>query len=251
MKAVGVVQSIVMLAATTDRHKSAFPLIPELADADCVFSYILRLGDVERPAGAPEDLKGQLQLGYALLESAILRIHEACDKDTGTALFFNILANYARASLAEVLKAYNAGDVHELRMLADFVYLMGGNGLRIPRAQSNLQDSSDADRGKVVAPITRTTPTTEAGEQGSRLMQDCTYLMEYLADEIVELGEECRAIGDHRLWGLLNCYGRRIGELNSMLMSHFDNDGICMGEAHGTLYGKATAFNLNEEGIRP
>ncbi len=241
-KTIVVLQTLLM-CATRSIGDTAFPRIPELDDADAVFSHLKDPVGYDPLVGAPADVAGQLRTGHILLDAAISRINDSADNDVGIALHLNVLMSHARTLAHHALVAYNAGDIHELQLLTDFVYLVGTRGYA---ALPNKSGYEHPHAATTAVALTANTPTSAAGAAGADLMRDATYLVDEIADGIVSLGEECRAVGDHRMWGMLNCFGHRIIELNGMLMSHFDNDGRSMVEAHSKIYSNSTAFNLGK-----
>ncbi len=241
-----VILQTLLVHATQSIQDTAFPAIPELDDADAVFSHLQDPAGYDPLKGTPGDITGQLRVGQGLLDAAISRINDFADNDVGIALHLNILASQARALAHHVLVAYDAGDIHELQLLTDFVYLIGMH-TNAARAKDTTTKRTPATRtAKPVVALTAETPTSAAGDAGTSLMMDATYLIDEMASEIISLGAECRADSDHRLWGMLNCYGHRISDLNGMVMNHFDNDGLPMVQAHSKIHGYTKAFNLGK-----
>lgn len=93
--------------------------------------------------------------------------------------------------------------------------------------------------------VSANTPITEGGEIAERLVIRCSYDLEYLADAVIRLGD--LSIEDEELGALARCYGARIKELNSRLMSHLDKDDmITVGDVHNTLFDTTREFKQVE-----
>ena len=97
-------------------------------------------------------------------------------------------------------------------------------------------------------------PVPENGVQAARdtirlFALDCSYDVQGLADAVTLLGEEIgsESIDLVRIAALLRCYGTRIRDLNSILMSFIDEDPLSARHMKHTLYRGATTST--QEGL--
>lgn len=112
-----------------------------------------------------------------------------------------------------------------------------------PPAPQTRSDRPDELQLPIAAQITADTLITEAGAAANRVVSWCSYDIEDLANEVTLLGDECSANGETRMGSLLRCYGTRIAELNSVLMSYLTSDHITLGDAHRAVYRGAKQFD--------
>jgi len=84
--------------------------------------------------------------------------------------------------------------------------------------------------------VTAETHTHLAGKHGVKLMIQCAYDIEGIADAVTNMGDEPVLDGEPGMAALLRCYGTRIKALNSMVISHLDRDIIKLSNVQHALY---------------
>lgn len=114
-----------------------------------------------------------------------------------------------------------------------------------PKASSKASESPQATTETTV--ITGETRITEGGELAANLALWCSHDIETLANEVTLLGEECTASGEGKIGALLRCYGIRIEQLNSAIMSFLSRDSVfTMSDMHHAHIGHAKFFTPEE-----
>lgn len=82
----------------------------------------------------------------------------------------------------------------------------------------------------------------KGGECSKILALECTYQVEHLCIEMRgRVGREAPTLQESALYSWMRMNAMRIQELNSMLMSYLNKDGITLREMHQVVYGLSPA----------
>lgn len=204
--------------------------IKPLQEAALLFRHVYDTDFEPSVEGMPADIVGQLRLGYTLLDSAIAEARERDPRAVGLTVHCMVATGHAMALTKAMETAYTSQDLAQLRALATI------QGASMVGAQA---EARPAQQGAGKSPL----------ETIRLFALDCSYDVQGLADAVTLLGEEIgsESIDLVRIAALLRCYGTRIRDLNSILMSFIDEDPLSARHMKHTLYRGATTST--QEGL--
>ncbi|MGV3679803.1 MAG: hypothetical protein ACO1PM_08765 [Acidovorax sp.] len=202
-----------------DGHLVDLTMTPEKWAVDC-----------EGPQPAVPNL---LQLALEQLGFAATMLDENPTEHTGEMVALKLLVHHALEAVRELQAAYRGlpATMDDLRAQPSFSSMRPFR--EPPRPPLRRVDSEPAN------PITAETETPKAGEIGVRSVIRCCYDIEAIADAVTLMGDEVEHEGDTSTGSLLRCYGTRIRGLNSMVMSHLDEDSITLRDVQYEIYRSA------------
>lgn len=205
-----------------DGHLVDLTMTPEKWAVDC-----------EGPQPAVPDL---LQLALEQLGFAATMLDENPTVHTGEMVALKLLVHHALEAVRELQAAYRGlpATMDDLRAQPSFSSMRPFR--EPPRPPLRRVNSEPA------SPITAETEAHEAGATGLRAVIRCSYDIEAIADAITLLGDEVDHSEDPHDGALLRCYGTRIKDLNSVLMSYLDADGPTLQEVQHRMYRGASTL---------
>lgn len=200
-----------------DGHLVDLTMTPEKWAVDC-----------EGPQPSVPDL---LQLALEQLGFAATMLHENPTEHAGEMVTLKLLVHHALEAVRELRTAYLGlpATMENLRAQPTF------SSMRPFREQPR-PPIRRVDAPGPATPITALSETHEAGKHGTDLVIRCSYDIEQIADAITLLGDEAGAEDDFMTGALLRCFGTRVKDLNSIIMSHLDADSITLQEVQHRLY---------------
>lgn len=177
----------------------------------------------------PTDIVGQLRLGYTLLDSAIAEARERDPRAVGLTVHCMVATGHAMTLTRQLIEAYTSQDLAQLRALATT------QGAAMVGAQA---EARPAQQGAGKSPL----------ETIRLFALDCSYDIQGLADAVTLMGDELddEAVNFTRITALLRCYGTRIRDLNSVLMSFVDEDALRVLDMKHMLYRGANTSKLED-----
>lgn len=203
--------------------------IKSLQDAALLFRHVYDTDFEPSVEGMPADIVGQLRLGYTLLDSAIAEARERDPRAVGLTVHCMVATGHAMALTKELEAAYTSQDLPQLRALATI------QGAAMMGAQA---EARPAQQGAGKSPL----------ETIRLFALDCSYDIQGLADAVTLMGDELddEAVNFTRITALLRCYGTRIRDLNSILMSFIDEDALRVLDMKHMLYRGANTSKLED-----
>lgn len=170
--------------------------------------------------------------GYLKQAVAALLNDEA--QRPGERLFRLSMAEQASALIAQLHEAYEGlpGTSAALAALTDFQQPIAGARQFRDRPSPPIRRVETVEPGQVTA----ATFSHQAGEKGTTMVIRCAYDIEAIAEAVTNLGDEAASNDEHAMAALLRCYGNRVSELNSMVISHLDRDNITLSEVQYAMY---------------
>ncbi|WP_278535679.1 hypothetical protein [Delftia acidovorans] len=204
--------------------------LKSLQEAALLFRHVYDTDFDPSVDGMPADIVGQLRLGYTLLDSAIAEARERDPRAVGLTVHCMVATGHAMALTKALEAAYTSQDLPQLRALATI------QGAAMVGAQAEARPAQQS-AGK--SPL----------ETIRLFALDCSYDIQGLADAVTLMGDELddEAVNFTRITALLRCYGTRIRDLNSILMSFIDEDPLSARHMKHTLYRGATTST--QEGL--
>lgn len=208
---------------------SAHWCIKSLQEAALLFRHVYDTDFEPSVEGMPADIVGQLRLGYTLLDSAIAEARERDPRAVGLTVHCMVATGHAMALTKELEEAYTSQDLPQLRALATI------QGAAMVGAQA---EARPAQQGAGKSPL----------ETIRLFALDCSYDIQGLADAVTLMGDELddEAVNFTRITALLRCYGTRIRDLNSILMSFIDEDALRVLDMKHMLYRGANTSKLED-----
>lgn len=223
-----VICNIAEMAGAAEKLSSHWR-IKSLEDAALLFRHVYDTDFEAGIDGMPADMLGQLRLGYTLLDSAIAEARERNPDAVGLTVHCMLAAGHAMALTKALETAYTSQDLAQLRALASI------QGASMVGAQA---EARPAQQGAGKSPL----------ETIRLFALDCSYDIQGLADAVTLMGDELddEAVNFTRITALLRCYGTRIRDLNSILMSFIDEDALRVLDMKHMLYRGANTSKLED-----
>lgn len=208
---------------------SAHWCIKSLQEAALLFRHVYDSDFEPNIEDMPADIVGQLRFGYTLLDSAITEARERDPRAVGLTVHCMVATGHAMALTKALETAYASHDLPQLRALATI------QGASMVGAQA---EARPAQRGAGKSPL----------ETIRLFALDCSYDIQGLADAVTLMGDELddEAVNFTRITALLRCYGTRIRDLNSILMSFIDEDALRVLDMKHMLYRGANTSTLED-----
>ncbi|OWG18845.1 hypothetical protein KDK82_2325 [Delftia sp. K82] len=203
--------------------------IKPLQEAALLFRHVYDMDFEPSIEGMPADIVGQLRFGYTLLDSAIAQAGERDPRAVGLTVHCMVATGHAMALTKALEAAYTSQDLPQLRALATI------QGASMVGAQA---EARPAQQGAGKSPL----------ETIRLFALDCSYDIQGLADAVTLMGDELddEAVNFTRITALLRCYGTRIRDLNSILMSFIDEDALRVLDMKHMLYRGANTSKLED-----
>lgn len=176
-----------------------------------------------------------IQAVWAHLHHAMVEM--VCSTDTSHAAKMHCVRLLAADALniATSLQAAYQGlpsTSADLAALTDFLQPIAGARQFRERPSPPIRRVEAGEAGQVTA----ATFSHDAGHKGTTMVIRCAYDIEGIADAVTNLGDEAASIDEHGMAALLRCYGTRVKELNSMVISHLDQDHITLSDVQFAIY---------------
>lgn len=183
--------------------------------------------------GVQPSVPDLLQLALEQLGYATTMLNENPTEHLGEMVALKVLVHHALEAMRELQTAYRGlpGTMDDLRAQPTFSSI---RPFRDPPRPPLRRVDNEPE-----SPINAETETPKAGEIGVRSVIRCCYDIEAIADAVTLMGDEVDVEGDTSNGSLLRCYGTRIRDLNSMVMSHLDEDSNTLRDVQYEIYRSA------------